>query len=419
MFDSTPPRPRGASSIPFLVSANLHAAVVFLLMSTLAPSQRPGALPVEVILGSPEDLEVAEDAPLTILPAEAFFLESTAAHDFARPSELLVPAPPSPATDQRAHQHASMLADAMPAIDSLFVINSARGGTFRGMRGGGVANEEPGKGGGGGEGGPQASFFGTTAYGSRFVYVLDMSGSMSEGGDRTDAGNRFRRAIEELMTSIERLTPQQTFYVYLFSHLTRPLFDEPPLAPRWRAATPENKQMLRAWLATIEPAGSTDPRTALLLGLSLRPDAVFLLSDGRFNGKEKELTGGLAKSQRRQARGTEAATARVPPIHSFAFEDTLACKSMQDLALRSGGIYRFVPPPTRAHGGKAAQLDAEILAENLLKTAESLERSGRPAEAWEKYRQVEQEFPETPHAYAAAQRAHALLEVEMTSAGTP
>ena len=55
-----------------------------------------------------------------------------------------------------------------------------------------------------------------------------------------------------------------------------------PGGPRPRTADLQAKNQLLAWLRLIEPDGGTDPRPAMKQAISLKPDAVFLLSDGEF-----------------------------------------------------------------------------------------------------------------------------------------
>jgi Mg-chelatase subunit ChlD len=56
-----------------------------------------------------------------------------------------------------------------------------------------------------GSGSQRVSFFGTQAEGDNLVYVLDVSGSMGEEG-----GRRLKRAMSELLRSIEQLTEDQS-----------------------------------------------------------------------------------------------------------------------------------------------------------------------------------------------------------------
>ena len=117
----------------------------------------------------------------------------------------------------------------------------------------------------------QASFFGIRAQGRFFIYVIDCSGSMIDD-------DRLARASMEVRRSVMALQAPQQFEVIFYNHESIPM----PGGPVPRAADREHKRQLNAWLELIEPDGGTDPRTSIKQALSLRPEAVFLLSDGLF-----------------------------------------------------------------------------------------------------------------------------------------
>jgi len=185
-----------------------------------------------------------------------------------------------------------------------------------------------------GETGRYAEFFGTVAEGYRFVYVLDISGSMHQGArDIYARGCRFHRARDELIRSIDQLSYDQYFYVVLFSSDTFPMFNSTSRSPQMLSATEENKDRLKGWLAGVEPVGNTDPREALRLGLQLKPCALFLLTDGRF-------TGGYADVFRLVRRCNTAES----PIHTVAYEDASAGEQLDHLSKQTGGVYRYIAP---------------------------------------------------------------------------
>jgi len=188
--------------------------------------------------------------------------------------------------------------------------------------------------------GAGAEFFGTVAYGDRFVFILDNSTSMSYGGANAQTGDRFARASTELLYSIERLTDQQSFYVILFNGQTRRMFDDASLVADPLPATRENKDRLRAWLAGVPLGPSTDPRDALRLGLTVRPSAVFLLSDGEFN----ENNTGLITDKLAVQEVVEQFNDGRAPIHTIAFEDPVNRGTLAGLSAQSGGQHLFVPP---------------------------------------------------------------------------
>jgi hypothetical protein len=49
-----------------------------------------------------------------------------------------------------------------------------------------------------------------------------------------------------------------------------------------RRADREGKETLARWLRTVDAGGETNPLPAMKHALGLRPDAVYLLSDGEF-----------------------------------------------------------------------------------------------------------------------------------------
>lgn len=186
------------------------------------------------------------------------------------------------------------------------------------------------------------SFFGTQARGNSFVYVLDISTSMNAA--------RIKRAMLELLRSIDELHEYQHFYVITFSWKTRFMFDDQSLLPTPIPATFENKQRLRAWLAGLKTGSGTDPRAALRVGLRMRPDALFLLSDGEFNtpdpGSQSDpvpawLLGDSSKSVIEVVRNSDSMAL---PIHTIAFEERRHEKEMQLIASETRGMHRFVAP---------------------------------------------------------------------------
>lgn len=167
--------------------------------------------------------------------------------------------------------------------------------------------------------GASAEFFGIGGYGQTFVYVVDCSGSMSDRG-------KFERAIYELLHSIEQLASDQRYFVVFYSDGAYPMdADEPVLA------TEDEFARTRRWVSYVEPQGGTNPLPALLFALSLRPDAIYFLSDGKFD----PVTLQELRSQNRPR------SQRIP-IHAIAFMERATEGLMRTIARNSGGEYRFV-----------------------------------------------------------------------------
>ena len=159
----------------------------------------------------------------------------------------------------------------------------------------------------------QGAFFGVRAEGQLFIYVVDCSGSMVDA-DRLD------RAKRELRRSVAGLQFPQRFKVIFYNDQAIPM---PGALPK--SADRNAKDQLNAWLDLVQPDGETDPRSALSLALALKPDAVFLLSDGAFPD------------------GTVEAVARINPsrvpIHCIDLGGGAAGPGLRQIAEQSGVRY--------------------------------------------------------------------------------
>ncbi len=193
----------------------------------------------------------------------------------------------------------------------------------------------------------KAMFFGTSASGRTFIFILDCSGSMQARG-----GERFERARDELVNSISRLSSDQEFYVFLFNWSTMPMFGTILDPGRPIPATSENVSKLQAWLYNIVPESGTDPRRALIGSYAMNPDAIFLLSDGRFN--TPPYTDPLLGWDSSQTAVSDiVALQRSVQVNAIAFEDVIASRGMEELASITGGEFRFVTEPDPRFGNQA------------------------------------------------------------------
>ena len=364
----------------WLISAVLHAVLVLLLSIALLP----------IDLGESGDLLVelscqSDDAPLETFTMSADdLIESVSIPDAAEPQvvqETVLDILGSPAS-------------------------GAVGDGGDGWQNGSARQ----KGGAGGRTGTRARYFGTVAYGDRFVYALDFSVSMDRRtGISPSDGTRFERACAELLRSIDQLTEDQSFYVVLFCEETLRMFDSKSVLPRMVPATSENKDKLKYWLGGITLGSGTDPRESLRLGLELQPSAIFLLSDGEFNGHKNGYNKGVFVGNPKVSEVVQRSNSGQTPIHTFAYEDPVNCERMAALATQTGGTYRFIPgapernPPEPDPPDPVQQRNRR--ADVLLRMAMSLESSGRRAQALKRYGNIEREFPDTE----AAEKCRELL----------
>lgn len=169
----------------------------------------------------------------------------------------------------------------------------------------------------------KVGFFGSSSEGQSFVFIVDRSGSMGDEG-------RFNRAISELVKTINSLKPHQTFFVYFFSDETIGLFgalQATALIP----ATPQNKSRAIRWIKSkIKPGGQTDPEFALQEALLLKPDVIYLLTDGVFDDPDFIV----AMVRNRNAQGTT--------VHTIALKDESGRECLEQIAKQNKGTYRFV-----------------------------------------------------------------------------
>lgn len=157
-------------------------------------------------------------------------------------------------------------------------------------------------------------FFGVEAAGERFVFVIDNSTSMLDGG-------RLGRVHAEVNRAIAQLKWPQSFYLIAFDSQTQPI----PWGP-FVAAQSKEAQKVRGWLARLSPHDGTLPGPALRQAVGLKPDAVFFLTDGEFDDPAPALVKTWNKFQ--------------VPVHVLDFGPGPPSANLQKIAAESGGVYR-------------------------------------------------------------------------------
>jgi hypothetical protein len=132
-----------------------------------------------------------------------------------------------------------------------------------------------------------------------------------------------------LLRALRVLDPRHRFQVIAYHHQCLYL-----LQPRLLLATQENMLAISGHLNGLAAFGGTDHEQALVTALSLRPDVIFLLSDGG----EPDLSGAARQRIQRMAQGrtsihcVQFGFRAAPPTESF----------LQRLATENGGGYRYV-----------------------------------------------------------------------------
>ncbi|MEL7336016.1 MAG: hypothetical protein AAFN70_07425, partial [Planctomycetota bacterium] len=170
-------------------------------------------------------------------------------------------------------------------------------------------------------------FFGAHAYGTKFVFILDASTSMLARG-----GRRLERAQQKLLESVADLGEDKQYCVLLFNDT---MFHMPSQrSPNYVTSNGESLVEIRQWFYDPPLRPATDPRKALLAAGKLKPDAVFLLSDGDFNNGSMDGPMNVMNIVRRYMGGV--------PIHTIAYENQACLTNMKQIGKLTGGTVTFV-----------------------------------------------------------------------------
>jgi hypothetical protein len=177
-----------------------------------------------------------------------------------------------------------------------------------------------------------ASFFGTKVDGLRILYVLDNSGGMRDGG--------FEALVDELLRSVESLSAEQEFYVIFYSDMVYPLFHPRPVE-RFVPASDRFKQRLKVWLDSVEFCVGNSVDEAIATAAIIRPDALYLLTDGDVN----TTLDGRKMAALVDTRGRDF------PIHTFGIgmrEASKAADNLRQVAEANEGTFRIVEVSSEA-----------------------------------------------------------------------
>jgi hypothetical protein len=161
-----------------------------------------------------------------------------------------------------------------------------------------------------------AGFFGLTASGTSFAYVIDHSGSME--------GESLATAVRELCRSVRSLNEDVKFYLIFYNDNFLPMKSSALVD-----ATSGNKSKYLSWAESVTASGGTDPTDAVKYAISLKPDVIWLLSDGEFDPAAVTVI-------------KEANTRKVK-INTLAFGAGAGQAQLQAIASQNNGKFRFVP----------------------------------------------------------------------------
>ena len=177
---------------------------------------------------------------------------------------------------------------------------------------------------GGGAGGGAASFFGVEARGTRFAFIVDISGSMT--------GPKLQALKRELVSSIEGLSDHASFSVVFFSSTPRIIGGR----AKWIRAGDRARRFAIQEINSVDAGGATNPLPAMQIVFDLRPrpDAIYFMTDGQFS----ELV--VHEFARMNGSWIEPI-----PIHTISFVSREAEGALKRIADASGGTYTHIPGP--------------------------------------------------------------------------
>lgn len=176
----------------------------------------------------------------------------------------------------------------------------------------------------------KATFFGAEAYGNRFVFVIDSSRSM--------IGPRWEALCYELEQAIRSLSLDQEYFIISFDSEAHPMFGAAPPKGKFLAPDPKSIRRVRNWLRSIELGRNTFPSSSMMMALSLKPDAIFLLSDGEI--RDSTLT------DLRQVNSPDANASRYSkavPVHTVLLHSEIGYQTLEQIAADNHGTFTPVP----------------------------------------------------------------------------
>jgi hypothetical protein len=250
---------------------------------------------------SPPPVGLPETVPTVSFVPDS--LPSSVANSLAKHTDLELPGPDA-------------IASIIPGA-----VNGTAGGLGRGDggRGGGDGTGPLGL----GSGWSSTEFMAVRASGSKFVYVIDRSGSMSHA-DRLGAVKR------ELLASVANLGPESQFQIIFYN--LRPDALLQPRVMKLHFATDQTKLVAAREIDKVVADGGTEHLPALRTALSLHPDVIFFLTDAD----------DLRAHDVKEASDLNKGRANIHAIEFAVGPETDRENMLRNLAAGNNGTYRYI-----------------------------------------------------------------------------
>lgn len=177
------------------------------------------------------------------------------------------------------------------------------------------------------------------------AFLVDASGSLVD---------TLPQVIEHLSFRIGKLSSKQTFTVIFFRK--GQAIEVQPAG--MRLATPEDRQLVRKWIApwsgNVKTFGKSDPAKAIELALHYKVDQIYILSDDSFGRRLQTEQSESMADQLTRIIGEQPVQ-----VHTIQFFYDDPDGVMQDIAEQFDGTYEFVAP-SEMPKGSSTDLLSEI-----------------------------------------------------------
>ncbi len=184
-----------------------------------------------------------------------------------------------------------------------------------------------------------AQFFGASASGGFFCFLIDGSASMK--------GGAWEAARAELIRSLTSLSEKQRYYVMFYNRdeLNRVIDPETNQPARTGLyATKENLQTTVNWLGMLQVGPGGGQSDVIKAALELEPDAIFYLTDGEMTTGVQDYIFKMLRNENRVSDIVEGQIVRVP-INAIAYHSDSGLSFMQQVANENRGQFKYVPKP--------------------------------------------------------------------------